>query len=85
MSLSITFPTEVESILRQRAAALGKDVNAYVREIVLDEVAEVPANETDKASHSAFMAKLDAMIQRHGIRNGKFDDSRESIYSGRGE
>jgi hypothetical protein len=85
MNLSITFPTEIESILRQRATALGKDIDALVREIVIEEVAEAPADGSRQESHTEFMQKLDAMIQRHGIRNGKFDDSRESIYSGRGE
>lgn len=85
MSLSVTFPTELESVLRQRAAAVGKDVDTFVREIVLEEVADGPETEKRKISHTEFMTKLDAMIQRHGIRNGNFDDSRESIYSGRGE
>jgi hypothetical protein len=85
LSLSVSFPTEIESVLRQRAAALGKDVDTFVREIVIEEVADMPAIENCAVSHTEFMERLDAMIQRHGIRNGNFDDSRESIYSGRGE
>jgi hypothetical protein len=85
MSLSVTFPAELESVLRQRAAAMGKDVDTLVREIVAEEVTATEATDPRTESHLDFMQRLDAMIQRHGIRNGKFDDSRESIYSGRGE
>ena len=85
MSLNVSFPPEMEVVLRQRASALGKDVNAFVIDIVSDEVASIPAIRKRQESHVEFMAKLDAMIQRHGIRNGNFDDSRESIYAGQGE
>ncbi len=85
MSLSVSFPAEVEAVLRQRASALGIDVNTFVREIVFEEVATIPTNRKRQESHIEFMARLDAMIQRHGIRCGNFDDSRESIYAGRGE
>ena len=85
MTLSVTFTTEIESALRQRAAAVGKDVDTLVREIVTEEVIASEAPEPTEESHPDFMHRLDAMIQRHGIRNGKFDDSRDSIYSGRGE
>jgi plasmid stability protein len=85
MSLSVTFPTELESALRQRAAAVGKDVDTFVREIVIDEVSEVPASSRRKRSREEFVSRLREIIESHGIKNGKFDDSRESIYSGRGE
>lgn len=85
MTLSVTFPTEIESVLRQRAAAMGKDVDTLVREIVTEEVIASEVPEPTEESHRDFMHRLDSMIERHGIRNGRFDDSRESIYSGRGE
>lgn len=85
MSLSVSFPADIEAILRQRALALGKDVNVFVREIVFAEVASIVSDCKRQESHVEFMQRLDAMIQRHGIRNGHFDDSRESIYAGRGE
>lgn len=85
MSLRVSFPAEIEAVLRERASALGKDVNTFVREIVSEEVAPIPLDHKRPESHVEFMAKLDAMIRRHGIRSGGFDDSRESIYAGRGE
>ena len=75
----------VESALRQRAAAAGKDVETFVREIVVEEVAEEPHSSRRSHSHAEFMTRLKEIIQRHGIMHGKFDDSRESIYAGRGE
>lgn len=36
-------------------------------------------------SHDEFMAKLRAIIALHPRSNGSMDDSRESIYAGRGE
>jgi len=85
MSLNVIFPADIEVVLRQRASALGKDVSTFVIDIVSEEVASIPAVRNRQESHAEFMAKLDAMIHRHGIRNGHFDDSRESIYAGRGE
>ena len=85
MSLSVSFPAEIESTLRQHAVAIGKDVETFVRELVVEEVAEATGSPVRKRSHAEFKAKIDTMIQSHGIRNGKFDDSRESIYAGQGE
>jgi plasmid stability protein len=85
MSLYISFPIEIEFALRRRAAAAGKDVEAYVREIVVEEVAEEPSPPPNSISHAEFMTRLRETIQRHGIKHGKFDDSRDSIYAGRGE
>ena len=83
MSLNVSFPIEIESALRQLAAAAGKDVETFVREIVVEEVAEELSSSPRSNSHAEFMARLKKIIQRHGIKHGKFDDSRESIYAGR--
>jgi len=85
MSLNVSFPIEIESALRQRAAAAGKDVETFVREILIEEVAERAINSLSSQSHDEFMAKLTAIIDLHGLSNGKMDDTREAIYAGRGE
>jgi len=85
MSLNVSFPIEIESALRQRAAAVGKDVETFVREIVVEEMAEELHSSPRSHSHAEFMSRLRDIIERHGITQGKFDDSRESIYAGRGE
>lgn len=85
MCLNVSFPREIENILRIRAAAAGKDVETFVQEIVTSEMADERLPNPNARSHQTFVTELRAMIERHGIKNGKIDDSRESIYAGRGE
>jgi len=85
MNVSIHFPAEVESSLIRRAAAAGKDVETIVRDFVTERLAEDGPSPAKAASHEEFMARLDAIIRLHPVSNGSVDDSRESIYAGRGE
>jgi plasmid stability protein len=85
MNVSIHFPADIESSLLRRAAAAGKDVETIVREFVTERLAEEGPSPTEAASHDEFMARLDAIIRLHPVSNGSVDDSRESIYAGRGE
>jgi hypothetical protein len=84
MNVSITLPDNVEAELARRAAAAGMDVATFVRDVVVDSLAEGAESET-LDSHVDFMAKLDRIIQLHPRSTGPVDDSRESIYAGRGE
>ena len=85
MNLVVNIPANFELALRQKAAAAGKEVEAFVQELVIEDVIEEPVPTQRKTSNEDFVAKLRDMIERHGISNGNFDDSRESIYAGRGE
>ena len=85
MNVSINFPAEVEMTLLRRAAAAGKDVEALVREFVTECLAEESSPPAKAASHDEFMARLHGIIDLHPESNGLVDDSRESIYAGRGE
>jgi hypothetical protein len=88
MQLNISLPAEIETALRRRAAAAGQDVDTFVARVVTDELTdeiESAVTRPKYRSHEEFKAKLDEIIQRHNVRNGNFDDSRESIYAGRGE
>jgi hypothetical protein len=85
MNLSITFPPDIEETLLRRAAADGKDVETIVKEFVRERLADESPLPPTTASHAEFMAKLHALIDLHPMSNGSVDDSRESIYSGRGE
>lgn len=78
-------PTEIETTLRRREAAVGKDVATFVQEIVSERLAEIASVETGVTSHEEFMAKVREIIQVHAVSNGSVDDSRESIYAGRGD
>jgi hypothetical protein len=64
MSLSVSFPIEIESALRQRAAAVGKHVEPFVREIVVEEVADEPSSSPRSHSHGEFMTRLKGISNR---------------------
>lgn len=85
MNISIPITEQIEAILRRKAATYGEDLNAYIHRLVLEEAEEdlpvPPAGETPES----FMQRLREMIAGHAIRSGHVDDSRESIYAGRGE
>jgi len=85
MTISINFPPEIETGLLRRAAAAGKDVETIVRELVSEQLAEEGDAPARAASHEEFMARLRAIIELHPGSGGSMDDSRESIYAGRGE
>ena len=85
MTVSINFPAEIESTLRRRAAAVGKDVETIVKEFVTERLADESPPQAKVTSHDEFMAKLQRFIDLHPVTNGSMDDSRESIYAGRGE
>jgi predicted transcriptional regulator len=84
MTLTLSFPPDVEARLRQQAAALGKDVETVVREAVEAKLAEIvagiPSIPTDR-----WQAEFDAWVAGHDPVSHTVDDSRESIYAGRGE
>ncbi len=85
MNISVNFPAEIEQALIRRAAAAGQDVATFVKEAVAERLAEEAPPPAKSASHTEFMAKLREIIDLHPMSNGGVDDSRESIYAGRGE
>lgn len=85
MNVSINFPAEIETTLLRRAAAAGKDVETIVKEFITELLAEESPAPAKPASHHEFMARLHEVIGLHPVSNGSVDDSRESIYAGRGE
>jgi plasmid stability protein len=85
MNVSINIPTEVETALRRRAAAAGTDLETLVNKLVTEGLAEECPLSERVASHDEFMSRLHKIIELHPVSNGSVDDSRESIYTGRGE
>ncbi len=86
MQLNIEIPAEIESSLTQQAAEEGIDVASFVRK-VLDErlaMASQPATKRH-LSHAEFRRSLHEIIDLHAPSKAGVDDSRESIYAGRGE
>jgi hypothetical protein len=84
MTLTIEFPAELEEALQQRAAEAGKDVVTYVMDAIVEQI-EVDAPSAVDLSPEEFKRRLHEIIEKHGVHCGHVDDSRESIYAGRGE
>ena len=80
MTLTIDLPAETEARLRERAAAVGKDPATFVLDVVQEELATEPV-----ASNAQRITALRAWAARHAPLSYEADDSRESIYEGRGE
>lgn len=85
MNVSITFPNDLELVLRQRAAATGQDVETFVQQLVAERLLEEERESPLNTSPAEFERRLDAWIQLHPVLDRAVDDSRESIYAGRGE
>lgn len=87
MTVHLELPPDVEQALRARAAAEGKDVDALVAEVVVEQLAESHSRGPSSASISRaeFVARLRRVAAMHPGSGGRMDDSRESIYAGRGE
>lgn len=86
MTLHITLPAEIEHAVRERAFHAGLDVETFVTNVVKDEVADDLATPRKRRmSHEEFQSRLQKIMERHPISQHVVDDSRESIYAGRGE
>jgi hypothetical protein len=84
MTLHLTLSPETEAKLRQQAEQSGQDVDAFVLQAIAEKLAEAehipPAANGDK-----WREKLQKIIAMHPDVTHFVDDSRESIYAGRGE
>ena len=86
MTLTLSFPPEVEACLGERAAAAGQDVESFVREAVEEKLATAAtATGPEGKSYEQWAEEFKAWIARHKPVSHFVDDSRESIYAGRGE
>lgn len=86
MTLHITLPPELEHAVRERALHAGLDVETFLTNVVKDELADDLATPRKRRMpHEEFQARLRKIIERHPISQHVVDDSRESIYAGRGE
>ncbi len=89
MTLQIPLSPEVEAKLHERAAAAGKDPVSFVLQVVEEELAAdetLPASDRDvRLSAQQRISELRAWAAGHAKLPHEADDSRESIYEGRGE
>ena len=87
MTLHIALSPEAEAQLRQRAAEVGKDPVEFAREALEEKLASSPhptAVQTPLPADQR-VAELLKWIASHRPLEHDADDSRESIYEGRGE
>ena len=90
--LNVPLSPEKEAKLRQRAAAAGKDVTEYILAVVEEDLAmseePSPAHLIDtrpSQQNDEWEKALDAWAAGHPRLDRIANDSRESIYEGRGE
>jgi hypothetical protein len=82
MSITIDFPPEIEQGLRARAVAQGQSVEEYVRGLV---VAASAGPAPQPLPPDQWIASWRAWAAGHHRLPVVVDDSRDSIYAGRGE
>lgn len=84
MTLNLRLSSETEVRLREQAATSGLDLEAFVLQAVIEKLGDaepiaLTRNGTDWAE------RLRECIDLHPVVTHYVDDSRESIYAGRGE
>lgn len=87
MNLRINIPPELEQVLQRRAAQAGLRVEDFVLEALSERLGTAPSSVSRDASLTVdqFAIWIDAWVKRFPVLEHPIDDSRESIYSGRGE
>jgi len=89
MTLHVPLTEESESRLREFAAATGKDVSSLVVEAIEEKLSILEEEASDRTRRprtaEQWIAELRAWAASHPRLEYVADDSRESIYAGRGE
>jgi hypothetical protein len=86
MTITLSLPTETSQKLQARAAETGKDVATLIREAV-DKKLSVPEDLSDPSGlpYAQWKPRFDTRVGGRPAAAHFIDDSRESIYAGRGE
>ena len=85
MNLTLHLSAELESKLRAQAQAMGKPPEELVLNAVQDKLAS-PEDSSAMLPREQWQARFEAFLASIPRTNATFvDDSRESIYEGRGE
>lgn len=84
MNLKIEVPANLEPLLRERAAQAGVPVESFVLQAVTEQLAatDAPGAAIGAEEFSAWLRQWAAQFPK---LDHEIDDSRESIYAGRGE
>jgi uncharacterized protein (DUF1778 family) len=88
MILNLNFPASVESQLRERAAATGKDVTSLVLEAVAEKLSDMEAEarlpNPEALSAKEWISRLERLAARGKHLTSLVDDDREHLYEDRG-
>ncbi len=88
-TFTISLPPETEAKLRERAAAAGKDPTSFALEALQEKLAVLDddkvINGQNELPKDQWIARLRQWAASHRRLSYEADDSRESIYEGRGE
>jgi len=89
MTLRLELSDEFEDRLRHEAALAGTDVEGFVQRVVQEKLSSAaPASSSVASSGDSdpWLTLFEEWVTSHPARaNVHLDDSRESIYAGRGE
>jgi hypothetical protein len=86
VTLNLNLPPETEAQIRQLAALSGQNVEAVVLEALSAKLADADLQPSrEPQNDQEWKKKLQAWIDLHPVVTHFVDDSRESIYAGRGE
>jgi hypothetical protein len=86
MTLTLHLTPETENRLRQWASQAGKNPETVALEALNEKLAEADSQPSHTVGNDAeWTEKLHACIALHPTATNPLDDSRESIYAGRGE
>ena len=86
MTLELPLSSETEARIRERAAAAGQDVTAFILQAVTEKLADTESQSSSLSNNGKdWQEQLRAIIDLHPVVTHFVDDSRDSIYAGRGE
>jgi hypothetical protein len=85
VTVKLQLSSETEAKVRQQAAASGQDVESFILEAVAEKLADVDSQPSSPSRNgNDWVQKLRTCIDLHPVVTRFVDDSRESIYAGRG-
>ncbi len=91
MTVTFSLPPETEAKLRDRSIATGKDLPTLVREAVEEKLSAANGAKSTEMPYDRWSTEFTAWMSDVARRAPMYppgyvaDDSRESIYEGRGE
>ncbi|MFK7819475.1 MAG: hypothetical protein AB8G99_12205 [Planctomycetaceae bacterium] len=85
MDLTIRLPEGTEELLRQQASAAGKDVESFAKELIESRLGALRTQNGSRSDDESFESRLNTIADMMPVLDNFIDDSRGSIYEGRGE